>query len=35
MDRRAWQAIVRGVTNNWTQLRDEHFHFLLEIYELI
>ena len=35
MDRGAWQATVRGVTKNWTQLRDEHFHFLLEIYELI
>ena len=26
MDRGAWQAIVRGVTKNQTQLSNEHTH---------
>ena len=28
MDRGAWRAIVHGVVKGWTQLSDEHFHFL-------
>ena len=27
MDRGAWQAIVHGVTKNWTGLSNFHFHF--------
>ena len=27
MDRRAWQATVLEVTETWTRLSDEHFHF--------
>ena len=27
MDRRAWRAAVREVTEMWTRLSDEHFHF--------
>ena len=29
IDRGAWQAMVHGVTNSWTQLSKWHFHFSL------
>ena len=32
MDRRAWQATVRGVTKNWTQL--SNFTFTFHFYAL-
>ena len=30
MDREAWCTAVHGVTKNWTQLSNEHFHFTLK-----
>ena len=31
IDREAWQAIVHGVIQSWTQLSNYHFHMVNEI----